>query len=143
MNDSTQFFKQELAKAGIRPSYHRLCVLEYLHTHINHPTAEEIYGVLFQQIPTLSRMTIYNTLHCFEHAGLVNVITIDGNDQRYDIQLHPHGHFKCDRCGSITNFTIDVDAFASDELHDYKIRSRNVFFNGLCPNCLVQKKEET
>ena len=143
MENNTQSLKHELTKVGIRPSFHRLCVLEYLQTHINHPTAEEIFTVLSQRIPTLSRMTIYNTLHRFVEVGLVNVISIDGIEQRYDIQLHPHGHFKCDHCGRITNFAINIDALTAGDLQQFQIKSRNVYFNGLCPMCLKQKKEET
>jgi Fur family transcriptional regulator, peroxide stress response regulator len=134
--------KQELINVGIRPSYHRLCVLEYLQQNINHPTVEEIFASLSQQIPTLSRMTIYNTLHRFAEAGLINVISIDGIEQRYDIQLHPHGHFKCDNCGKITNFAINIDALVTGDLQQFQIKSRNVYFNGLCPVCLNHKKEE-
>jgi len=93
-----------LKQKGVRPSYQRLRVLQYLHEHIGHPTAEDIFTALSVDIPTLSRTTIYNTLHTFASYGLVNCLTLDGVETRYDVVLQKHGHFKCHRCGTIYNF---------------------------------------
>jgi len=126
----------ELKKKGVRPSYQRLRVLEYLRQHPGHPTAEEIYEALSPEIPTLSRTTIYNTLHMFANHGLVHCLSLDGVETRYDIMLENHGHFKCDQCGSITNFQLEIDQIPVKGLKDHQIRQKNVIFNGLCPECI-------
>jgi Fur family peroxide stress response transcriptional regulator len=141
---STEFLKDELKRKGIRPSYHRVKVLKYLHRMQNHPTVDDIFAFLSPEIPSLSKATIYNTLHTFVQAGLVRVISVNGLESRYDIALHNHGHFTCERCGCITNFKIDIDSFPVDDLARFEIREKNIYFNGLCPNCLNQpegKKE--
>ncbi|MHC1782009.1 MAG: Fur family transcriptional regulator [Anaerolineaceae bacterium] len=127
---------------GIRSSYHRLRILGYLHQEQGHPTVDEVYQSLYREIPSLSKATVYNTLHTFLEAGLVRTINIDGDEIRYDVVLSSHGHFKCDVCGEITNFSIDIDQYPVHELEKFKIKIRNVYFNGICPNCINQPSEE-
>ena len=117
-------------------------MLEYLVKEHGHPTVDDIYAFLSPQIPSLSKATIYNTLNCFVKAGLARVIRINGEEKRYDIALHNHGHFNCERCGTIINFKIDIDSIRIDDLAQFEIRGKNVYFNGLCPNCLSQQKQE-
>ncbi|MBN1371150.1 MAG: transcriptional repressor [Anaerolineaceae bacterium] len=142
--DRVEILKNELVKKDIRPSYHRIKVLEYLHAHENHPTADEIYAELHSQIPTLSKTTVYNTLNSFVEAGLARAISIDGVERRFDITVIDHGHFRCDRCGAIINFSIDLNALAVHGLEGFQVTGKNVYFSGLCPSCnqlQIQEKE--
>ena len=140
---SIEDLKNELQNKGIRPSYQRIKVLECLHQEGAHPTVDEIYHILSPQIPSLSKATIYNSLHSFVDAGLVHILNIDDNEMRYDAILKEHGHFKCQRCNSIFNFQIDMDNVSIDGLRGFKIAEKNVTFNGLCPDCLsqIERKE--
>jgi Fe2+ or Zn2+ uptake regulation protein len=133
---SIESLKTELEEKGIRPSLHRIQVLEYLHKRQGHPSVDDIYASLSPEIPTLSKATIYNTLNVFVKVGLARVISINGVEKRYDITLHDHGHFTCEGCGVITNFRIDIGSLPVDELARFEIREKNIYFNGLCPNCL-------
>ena len=133
--------KAELETKGIRPSFQRLKVMEYLHNHKNsHPTAEEIYATLSPEIPTLSRATVYNTLHSFSEHGLVNCISLDGIETRYDVRIDTHGHFKCEKCGTIRNFSIKLEGLQLEGLENYEVKHRNIIFTGICPNCTNQIK---
>jgi Fe2+ or Zn2+ uptake regulation protein len=128
--------KQELRTKNINLSYQRLKVLEYLTQNQCHPTVEQIFTVLHEDISTLSKTTVYNTLHVLVEAGLVRVITIDQNETRYDINVENHGHFKCDSCGTIYDFGIDMDKLSPVTLKDFKISDRSVYFKGICSDCL-------
>ncbi len=128
--------KTELKNKGIRPSVQRLKILEYLHDHFRvHPTAEQIYESLSPEVPTLSRATVYNTLHSFVQTGLINSLSIDGLETHYDMALEPHGHFKCVRCGKITNFPIHLDSRNPSELENYRVEHKDVIYTGICPDC--------
>ena len=72
---------------GIRSSYTRMRIMQYLMVNRNHSTADEIYGSLVEEIPTLSRTTVYNSLHAFVEAGLARVVTIEDNEARYDSDI--------------------------------------------------------
>jgi len=142
---SSEALASKLHSKGIRPSYHRIRVLEYLFQQKDgHPTADEIFDALSPDIPSLSKTTVYNALHTFVEAGLVRVVDIDESEARYDITLSNHGHFKCDACGCITNFPIDINRVPIAGLDQFAIKEKNVYFKGLCPQChsqQIQRKE--
>ena len=140
MKPSFENLSDELLKKEIRPSYQRIKVLEYLITQRCHPTVDQIFNDLVKEIPTLSKATIYNTLNLLIKAKLVRVVTIEDNETRYDIKISNHGHFKCELCGTIFDFKVNIDNFMADELSEFKINEKNVYFKGICPSCLKYKK---
>ncbi|HHY40158.1 MAG TPA: transcriptional repressor [Syntrophaceticus sp.] len=136
MDITFENLKQELKKKNIGLSYQRLKVLEYLIQNRCHPTVEQIFTELQKDIPTLSKTTIYNTLRILAEADLVKVINIEEKEARYDIDTKDHGHFKCESCGAIFDFPIDIDSLIPEDLSKFKINDKNVYFKGLCPGCL-------
>lgn len=135
MTVSIETLTAALNQKNIRPSYQRIKVLEYLREHGGHPTADEIYQALAPLIPSLSKATIYNTLHTFAEVGLVRVVNIEGDETRYDDMLDSHGHFQCENCGAIYNFSIDIDHFPFAGLEHFEIHHKDVYFKGICSKC--------
>ncbi len=133
---SFEELKKKLKLRNINLSYQRLKVLEYLTQNRCHPTVDQIFTGLQKDISTLSKTTVYNTLRVLAEAGLVRVITIEDNETRYDIEVENHGHFKCESCGVIYDFNIDIDLLTSGDLNNFKINDKNVYFKGICPGCL-------
>jgi len=128
----------------IQPSLQRIRILEYLENHPVHPTVDMIFQDLKSDIPTLSRSTVYNTLDLLYRTGLVRIVSIDEGEKRYDAVIVDHGHFRCEVCGSITNFAVDMDNIASDSLDGFLIQDKNIYFKGICPQCHgsnTQKRE--
>lgn len=117
-------------------------MLAYLRAHRGHPTAEEIYEHVVAEIPTLSRATVYNTLHLFAQAGLLRVVDTVAPETRYDSLLTPHGHFRCDHCGKLIDFPIDLEGLPAEGLQGYEIRERHLTIKGLCPDCVVRSQSE-
>ncbi|KPU42889.1 peroxide operon regulator [Oxobacter pfennigii] len=136
MKPSFEDLKKELKVKNIQLSHQRLKVLEYLVKNQCHPTVDMIFTDLHKDISTLSKTTVYNTLRILVEAGLVRVINIEDNEARYDIIVENHGHFKCECCGTIYNFSIDIDSLASEDLINFRINDKNVYFKGVCPRCL-------
>ena len=129
--------KEELKKRKIPLSYQRLKILEYLTQHHCHPTVDQIYSHLLLSIPTLSKTTVYNTLHVLLEAGLVRVLEIDDHESRYDVEVEGHGHFKCESCGKIFNFSIDMKLLASEDLDQFQVKEKAIHFRGVCPDCIT------
>lgn len=125
-----------LAEKGIRPSHQRIKIMEYLIKNKCHPTVDMIYSDLHEEIPTLSKTTVYNTLNLFIDAQLVRVLSIDGIESKYDINIKNHGHFLCESCKEIFDFPIYFDSFIDNQLDNFKINEKNVYFKGICPRCL-------
>ena len=136
MKPSFEEIKKELKSRNINLSHQRLKVLEYLVQNQHHPTVDQIFTALQKEISTLSKTTIYNTLGILIDEGFARVVTIEDNETRYDIMVENHGHFKCESCGDIYNFNIDIDSLTSSDLNNFKISEKNVYFKGVCPRCL-------
>jgi Fur family peroxide stress response transcriptional regulator len=138
MDGPIEFLAEQLKNKGIRPSYQRIKVLEYIYHKGGHPTVDDIFRALTANIPSLSKVTIYNTLHTFVDAGLLRVVDIDDAEKRYDITLTNHGHFQCVVCGTIYDFQVNIDQVPVEGLGRFEITQKNVYFKGFCPNCLKQ-----
>ena len=130
----------KLKKNKIRLSHQRLKALEYLSKNHGHPTVDQIYNDLRKEVPTLSKTTVYNALTALCKARLVRVITIEDNETRYELITKSHGHFKCVLCGAIYDFNINIDSFATEDFDNFKITDKDVYFKGVCPRCLENKK---
>ncbi len=128
--------EKELKSKNINLSYQRLKILEYLDQNHCHPTVDQMYKGLHEIIPTLSKTTVYNTLKKLVEEGLVRVINIEDNETRYDINTENHGHFKCENCKTIFDFTIDPDSISIKGLDNFRILDKNIYFKGICPSCL-------
>ncbi len=139
MKTSFVELEKKLKEKTINLSYQRLKVLEYLADDHCHPSVERIFSDLHKEIPTLSKTTVYNTLRVLIDAGLVRVITIEDNETRYDIETQNHGHFKCNHCDTIYDFFVDIDKFCPEELKNFKIEDKSVYFKGVCSRCLTNK----
>lgn len=133
---------EQLKIKNIRLSHQRLKVLEFLVNNRIHPTVDQIFAQLRKEIPTLSKTTIYNTLDALVEAGLVKVITIEDNETRYDIDTKNHGHFKCESCGTIYDFNININSLETKDLKGFKIYSKEVYFKGICEDCVNQNEAD-
>lgn len=134
-------FVNELLKKNIAPSHQRVMILKYLIENQCHPTVDQIFNGLRKQIPTLSKATVYNTLNVFAEAKIVRALSIEDNETSYDIVTGNHGHFKCESCGNIYNFEVDIDRFETKGLNDFLITEKNVYFGGICPACIAKPEK--
>ena len=136
LNQKIDSLAKTLIEKNIKPSYQRIKILEYLMIKKNHPAVDRIFNDLVKEIPTLSKATVYNTLDLFKKENLARVVTIEDNETRFDAKVVNHGHFKCEYCGSIFDFEINIESFSTDSLKNFKINEKNVYFKGICPGCL-------
>lgn len=121
---------------GISPSYQRKRIFEYLYNSKEHPSVNEIYSVLIDEIPTLSKTTVYNTLNLFIEKKIVESIIIDENELRYQIlDDKRHGHFKCESCNTLYDIKIDLDNLNIDSLKGFDIHEQSFYFKGICKKC--------
>lgn len=68
-----------LHRANVRPSVHRLAVLEYVANHRTHPTADEVFNRIALDFPNVSRTTVYNSLHTLVDAGVLRELEIESS----------------------------------------------------------------
>lgn len=87
----TEAIAQLLADRGVKPSLQRVKMYQYMEKVRKHQNADEIYQALKNDMPTLSKTTVYNTMDTFVAHGLVNKLVIDAGEARYDVDTYQHG----------------------------------------------------
>lgn len=136
MQMNIENISEYLKSHNIKPSYQRMKIFEFLLDNRTHPTVDEIYQTLVKEIPTLSKTTVYNTLNLFVKEKITLLITIEENETRYDADTDIHGHFKCEKCGSVYDFSTDISELTIKELDNFQINQQDIYFKGLCVDCI-------
>ncbi len=98
---STTRLAARLRSAGVRVTAPRVAILGVLGRDPNHPTAEQVYGALKLDHPSLSLSTVYKTLELFLGRGLCRRVAGDGTRLRVDGIADDHDHAVCLGCGQI------------------------------------------
>lgn len=120
---------------GIKPSVQRISVLGYLIEHRDHPSVDTIYKNLRDQIPTLSKTTVYNTLNQFVGQGIINALSIKDGEVKYDYVDHAHAHFICMVCGRIYDVELDTEIYNTTSVDNHMVTDAQINFKGICKNC--------
>ena len=131
---------QALRASNVRPSVHRLAVLEYVANQRTHPTADEVFNAISVDFPSVSRTTVYNSLHTLVDAGLLRELEIENLTTRYDLaKQKPHSHFRCKSCGKIFDMELpsNLDQMVKP---GFTIEATDLYFAGICPECKELKK---
>lgn len=96
---------QKLASSGLRSTPQREVVFSVLLNKRDHPTADEVYARVRNEMPTISLATVYNCLETLVQCNLVRAVNFERGPTRYCPNLHPHAHFHDEETGE----TYDVD----------------------------------
>jgi Fur family peroxide stress response transcriptional regulator len=128
---------------GLSLTIQRRAILDNLVCRTDHPTADQIYDDMKDQLKGISRTTVYRVLETLVSVGLARKISNPESKARFDADTSRHHHLTCIECGSIMDIhdrdlnNIELPArFASDfEFIDYSIS-----FTGRCSRCRTDKE---
>jgi Fur family peroxide stress response transcriptional regulator len=103
--------RKALEEAGLRSTPQRLAVYGQLNRALHHPTAEEVYNAVRQEIPKISLATVYKALETLVSIGAATRLTVsDGSSSaRYDARREDHYHFRCLRTGTVHDLPTRFD----------------------------------
>lgn len=132
---SVETIKNHLGEHGVKASLPRVKIYDYLQQHKNHPTVDEIFHALSDELVTLSKTTVYNTLDLFVKQSLVTQILIEDNETRYDANTSNHGHFKCLKCQKVYDFEFDLSNVNIPELSGFETIDYHTYIRGVCDQC--------
>ena len=113
----------------------RAVILEVIRSDMCHHTAEEIFALAKERLPTISRATVYNNLKALEEEQIIRRINGEDGSARYDKSYIPHGHLFCVGCKQIYDF--DIPDFISTLVtySDAVIDSYELRIRGICQSC--------
>uniref|UniRef100_A0A7V3ZUX9 Transcriptional repressor n=1 Tax=candidate division WOR-3 bacterium TaxID=2052148 RepID=A0A7V3ZUX9_UNCW3 len=126
--------KNNLLSVGIKPTYLRIKIYQFLLESKDHPTGKMIYQALKKFLPTISLTTIYNNLELFCRKGLIKMVLLDPKEIRFDGKKGHH-HFLCEKCGKIIDLPIDCDLVKKKKIFGHLIIDWDGYFLGICKDC--------
>ncbi|MGL4520902.1 MAG: Fur family transcriptional regulator [Phocaeicola sp.] len=126
-----------LLSHNIKPSVQRIAIMDYLLTHKTHPSVDEIYSNLSDEIPTLSKTTVYNTLKLFVEQGAALMLTIEEKNACFDGDTSQHSHFLCKQCSKIYDMHLQGEQGRAEVLtmDGFLIQETHQYYKGICPHC--------
>lgn len=124
--------RERLERAGIQASAQRIAVGAFVLDSCDHPSADEVYAaVAGAGAASLSRATVYNTLHLFAEKGLLQELVLAEGRVVYDPKTTPHHHFVDDDTGAIEDVDFDAVSVAQQkELPGLAVRELQVVLRG-------------
>jgi Fe2+ or Zn2+ uptake regulation protein len=120
---------------GDAMSRQRRVIMDIINGSCEHMTAQEIYEKARQRIPNISVGTVYRNLgQLAEEHQIFRIIAASGPD-RYDKNVHLHGHFICDCCGSVRDLPCPDFSERIEREFGVKVNSYQLSVYYICEKC--------
>lgn len=121
-----------------RNTIQRALVFEAVNKLKCHATADEIYNVIVNEHPNISRGTVYRNLKQLSESGEIRKMEIPGSADRFDHRCHDHYHARCLKCGQV--FDVEMEYIKDLEkkikdTHGFEFSGHDIMFKGICPEC--------
>ena len=129
----------------LKYSRQREAIKNFLMTRHDHPTADVVYSNVRTEFPNISLGTVYRNLTLLADLGEISRLRVGDGVDHFDADTHPHYHFVCNECGSVTYLEtegIDHVLEAASRHFDGLVQGHVTYFYGLCPHCM-QKAQKT
>jgi len=110
-----------------------------------HPTAVELFERVRRRLPRISLGTVYRNLDLLTEMGTIQKLDLSGAEARFDGNLHPHYHVRCQRCGRVNDVGGPPTSLVGGRLTHaagYEILGHRLEFVGVCPACTGDRATE-
>jgi Fe2+ or Zn2+ uptake regulation protein len=131
-----------LHAGGQRFTEQRATIYRYLVGTDVHPTADEVFSAVRQNLPGISLATVYKSLETLVGCGLAVKLTYADDSARYDGRTDPHHHARCVVCDSVVDISgelPDAEMMAlSRRASGFTVTGYRLEFSGYCSSCLPE-----
>ncbi len=130
--------REKLDVQGAHFTRQRAAVFDYLGRANHHPTAEEVFLAVKQELPKISLATIYKNLEALVACGAASKLNSGDGAARYDIRTDHHYHSRCLKCGRITDLEPEADRQLLRLVKPpkwFKVEDYRVEILGYCKGC--------
>lgn len=121
-------------------------MMEIMKGLYSHPTAEEIYFLVKQKDPAISKSTVYRNLSFLVQKGILQQIAVSKGPDRYDYKKdrREHEHVVCSCCGKVYDFYYNFDRESLkksiEEQTGVEIPDDGMTIKGICNSCKNRKE---
>ena len=123
---------------GLRVTPQRQAIFRLLQGEDTHPTVETLFERARTDMPTISRKTVYQTVHDLEAMGEVELIHLGTGSVRVDPNVESaHHHLICTVCGRVRDVLVDVRdlRLPARDRRGFTVSDVEVHFRGVCEDC--------
>ena len=113
----------------------RQIVLSIVRRPGEHLTADGIFQLAREQMPSIAMGTVYRNLGQLAACGEIRRIPMPDGADRYDGNTCPHEHITCTRCGRVVDVHLGDLAGYIEQHSGIKVSSYELTINGICPMC--------
>lgn len=127
-----------------RNTVQKALIYEVLCRLANHPTADEVYGIVHQQSPSISRATVYRVLNQFSESGKILRFGVNDGADHFDHRTHRHYHIQCSKCGRVCDADLPyIEGLEKQAAGSsgYLVTGYTIQFDGICPGCAASGEE--
>lgn len=143
---SEQILRQALEENGNRFTEQRAAVFRFLSGTDTHPTADEVFLSVRNEVPGISLATVYKSLETLVGCGLASKLSYGDGSARYDGRTDPHHHARCVSCERVFDVPGHLPDEELDELRSgveaITITGYRLEFTGYCPDCETEMPAE-
>ena len=130
--------REALEAHGHRFTEQRGAVHRFLSGTDTHPTAEDVFHGVREDLPAISLATVYKNLETLVGCGMAIKLTWSDGSSRYDGRTDPHHHARCNRCGVVMDvpgnpppeIVADAGTFPGFRVTGYRLE-----LTGFCASC--------
>ncbi len=117
-------------------SRQRELILDILKQSRAHPTAEELFALVQERMPTVARGTVYRNLGRLADSGEIIRFATPTGTYRFDYPHFSHSHAVCTVCGAVVDIPLLTEAVEGVVQTDYGFTVRGgMLVFGQCKNC--------
>ncbi|MBN2664093.1 MAG: transcriptional repressor [Bacteroidales bacterium] len=136
-----EIFTNFIKEKKLRKTPERFKILHEIYEHDSHFTIEELFLYMKSKNYRVSRATLYNTVELLLESGLIKKHQFNSKTYFYEKALRSsqHDHLICESCGKIVEFCDPrIHEIKADigELYEFKINNHEIYFYGLCEDCV-------
>lgn len=115
-------------------------ILSLVLSSCEHPTAEQIYRMAKEKMPSIGLATVYRNLSQLAAEGKILRISADGQPDHFDKTLIPHEHAVCRVCGEMRDVDVgDIRSRIAEKLQRDDFLYELMIFD-CCPKCRAVEK---
>lgn len=124
-------------------SKQRNTILQNVLQRYDHPTVEEVYLSVREEIPDISLGTVYRNLNVLANMNQIRRIHMPTGSDRFDKTLKIHAHLCCVKCNQVYDImepSLENIYKTIEKETNHHIISHDTVFLGICHSC--NRKEE-
>jgi Fur family transcriptional regulator, peroxide stress response regulator len=137
-------FETVCRNKGLALTIQRRTILDALASRSDHPTVDQVYEDIKENLKGVSRTTVYRVLETFVSIGIARKISNPESKARFDADTRRHHHLTCIKCGKVLDLhdpTLDNLVPNVETLREFDILDYSITFNGLCASCRNERHQ--